>query len=75
MKNIIFVPKDIQRILSSHKVSEKYYEQEVFYKKFFLIISQYSQKNTCVGVSFLIKMQAFKPETLFKRGSTLGVFL
>ena len=25
---------------------------EVFYKKLFLKISQYSQENTCVGVSF-----------------------
>ena len=27
-------------------------------KKVFLEISQYSQKNTCAGVSFLIKLQA-----------------
>ena len=32
MKNIIFIPKVVQRILSSHKFSEKYNEQ-VFYKK------------------------------------------
>ena len=30
---INFVPKDVQIILSLHKVSEKYNEQEVFYKK------------------------------------------
>ena len=48
MKNINFVPKDVQRILSSDKISEKYHEQKVF-----LIISQYSQENTCVGgISF-----------------------
>ena len=33
MKNINFVPEDIQRILSSHKISEKYNEREVFYTK------------------------------------------
>ena len=31
---------------------------EVFCKKVFLEISQKSQKNTCVRVSFLIKLQA-----------------
>ena len=33
MKNVNFAPKDVQRILSSHKISEKYNEQEVLYKK------------------------------------------
>ena len=32
MKNVNFVPKDVQRILLSHKISEQYNEQ-VFYKK------------------------------------------
>ena len=36
MKNVNFVPKDVQRILSSHKISEKYNKQEVFYKKNFI---------------------------------------
>ena len=44
-------------------------------KKLFLIILQYSQKNACVGVSFLIKTKAFKPETLSKRDSFISVFL
>ena len=30
-------------------------------KKLFLKLSQYSQENACVGVSFLIKMQAYRP--------------
>ena len=56
MKNVNFVHKDVQRILSSHKISEKYNEQEVFYKKKLLLkISQYSQENTCFGVSFFNK--------------------
>ena len=33
MQNINFVPKGVQRTLSSHKNSEKYNELEVFYKK------------------------------------------
>ena len=33
MKNINFVPEDIQGILSSHKISEKYNEHDVFYIK------------------------------------------
>ena len=33
MKNINFVPKDVQRILSSDKISEKYNEQKVFFNK------------------------------------------
>ena len=39
-------------------------------KKLLLKISQYSQKNTCVGIFFKIKMQAFSLETLSKRGLT-----
>ena len=77
MKNVNFVPKDIQRILSSHKISEKYNEQEVFYKKnLFLKIWQHSQENTYVKFSFLIKIQAFSwPATLLKRDSNTYVFL
>ena len=77
IKNINFVPKDVQRILSSDKISEKYNEQKVFFKKWFLIISQYSQENTCVGgISFLIKMYFNKrPTTFLKRDSNTGVFL
>ena len=41
----------------------------------FLQIAQNSQKNTCVGVFFKIKMQAFSPEILLKRGFNTGVFL
>ena len=33
MKNLNFIPKDVERILSSHKISEKYNEQKVFNKK------------------------------------------
>ena len=44
-------------------------------KKLFLKFSQYSRENTCVGVSFLIKTQAFMPANLLKRDSNAGVFL
>ena len=60
--------------LLSHKISEKYNEQ-VFYKKLPLNILQYSQENSCVGLSFLIKTQAFSSATLLKRESNTGVFL
>ena len=33
MKNVNFIPKNVQIILLSHKISEKYNEQEVFYMK------------------------------------------
>ena len=40
MKNVNFVPNDVQKILSSHKTLKKYKEQELFYEKLFLKISQ-----------------------------------
>ena len=41
----------------------------------FLKISQYSQENICVGISFLIKMQAFRAPALSKRDSTQVLFV
>ena len=53
MKNINFVSKDVQRILSSHNISEKYNDQEAFYiKKLFLKISQYHRKTTVLESLF-----------------------
>ena len=43
-------------------------------KELFLKSLQYSQKNTCVGVSFWISMQGFSPETWSKRGFNKGFF-
>ena len=72
MKNINFVPKDVQRILLSDKISEKYNEQKVFFEKWFLIISQYSQENTCVGgTSFLIKIKGLQ---LYQKEAPTQVF-
>ena len=41
-------------------------------KKVFLEISQYSQKNTCAGVSFLIKLQASGLWNLLKTKTSTG---
>ena len=68
-KMLFFYPKTSKELYHHIKISEKYNEQGVFYKKSCLIISQYSQKNTCVRVSFIIKMPAFRPVTLLKRDS------
>ena len=48
---------------------------EVFYKKMFLKISQNPKENTCVGVSFLIKLQAWKLQFYLKRDPDAVVFL
>ena len=71
MKHVNFVPKDVQRILSSRK---SIMNRKCSTRKLFLKISQYSQENTCVGISFLIKMQAFRAPALLKRDSNTGVF-
>ena len=44
-------------------------------QKVFLKISWYSQENICGEVSFLIKLQIFKPVTLLKIDSNTGAFL
>ena len=46
----------------------------MFHKKLFLKILQYSQESNCVGISFLIKMQAFRAPALLKRNSKAGAF-
>ena len=62
-----------------HKEYEKYQfctqGREAFYNKLFFKISQYSQETNCVGVSFLIKMQTFRPATLLKGNFNTVVFL
>ena len=54
----IIIPK---RYRSSH--------HRCFTKRLFLKSLPYSQENTCVGVSFLIKLQAFSSATLSKTDS------
>ena len=48
---------------------------EVFHKKLFLTILWYSQENTCVGISFTLKLQAFRSLTALKRGFNTRYFL
>ena len=45
---------------------------EIFCKKVLLMISQNSQETTCVGVSFLLKLQACN---FIEKDSGTGVFL
>ena len=62
-----------QKNLPSQKILKKYNEQwGILQKKLILKISQ---ENTCVGVSFLIKMHAYMPASLLKRHCSTGVFL
>ena len=51
----------------------KVYEQ-VFYIKAAFKISQYSQENTCVGISFLIKLQALDRNFIRKETPTQVFF-
>ena len=48
--------------------------QRCFLQNLFFKILQYSQENSCGGVSCLIKLQTFKPTTLLKRDSKMWVF-
>ena len=69
MKHVNFVPKDVPGTLSSPK---GIMNRKCSTRKLFLKISQYSQENTCVGISFLI--QAFRTPDLLKRDSNTGFF-
>ena len=55
-KNVNFVPKEVQRILSSHKILENYNEEEVFYKKKLFLKFRNIHRKRPVLYSFLIKM-------------------
>ena len=57
-------------------MSEKYNEQ-VFHKKavFKNLAIFIGKQENCVGVSFLMKIQAFSPLALLKRDSNKGAFL
>ena len=75
MKNVNFVPKDALRILSSHKISGKDNEEEALYKKTAIKNLAIFTGKHVRRVSFLIKMQAFRPATLLKRDSNIRAFL
>ena len=46
----------------------------VLQKRLFLKISQKLQENTCIGISFLSMLQAFRNATLLKRTPTKVFF-
>ena len=48
-------------------------QRKCFTKRLSLKLTPYLQKNTSVGVSFLIKLQAFISATLLKRDSNTGI--
>ena len=70
MKNINFVPKDVQRILSLDKILEKYNEEKVFFKRnvhnnFAILTGKY------LRISFLIKIKGLQ---LYQKETTTQVF-
>ena len=58
MKNVNFAPKDVQIILSSHKILEKYDEQKVFRKKAILKNFAIIKRKHLCWKSFL---ETFRP--------------
>ena len=48
------------------------FQEKVVFKNFAI---QYSQENTCVGITFLIKMQVLRSAVLFKIDCNTGAFL
>ena len=72
IENINFVPKDVQGILSSDKISEKYNEQKVLFKKTVLNnFAIFTGKYLCWWYLFFNK----RPTTLSKRDANADVFL
>ena len=67
MKYICFIPKDVQKILSSHKSFEKYNELEVFCQKAILKkLAIFTRKNLCSSLFF--------NKNVLKRNSKTGAF-
>ena len=73
MGNVNFVPKDVQRISSSHKILERYKEKMFYQKAVLRNFTIFTGKYLCWSL-FLRKMQAFSPATLLKRNPNAGVF-
>ena len=78
MKYINSVPKDVQRILSSDKMSEKYNEQKVFFKKIVLNnFAIFTGKYLCWWYLFLKKNKKLttkKAKKLIKKKTPTQVF-
>ena len=72
-----FCTKDVERILSSHKFSEKYNELEAFYQKTVLKnFAIFTGKNLRWNLYLNKKTsRAFRSATLFKKYSNASVFL
>ena len=65
----LFFKLDIQKFTISNRITHNTVAavRRCSVKKVSLEITQHLQENTCARVSFLIKLQALKPATLFKR--------
>ena len=78
MKYINSVPKDVQRILSSDKMSEKYNEQKVFFKKIVLNnFAIFTGKYLCWWYLFFKKNKKLttkKAKKLIKKKTPTQVF-
>ena len=74
MKNVNFVPKNVQRFLSSHKISEKYNEQKVFHKKDVLKKFPNIHWKTPVLESVLLKNADFQACNYIKKETPTQAF-
>ena len=65
----LYFTLDIQKFTISNRITHNTVAvvRRCSVKKVSLEITQHLQENTCARVSFLIKLQALKPATLFKR--------
>ena len=53
MKNVTFVPKDVQRILSSHKIVEMYKKRKAFHERAALrYFAIFTRKHLCWSLVF-----------------------
>ena len=72
IKNVNFVPKDVQEIHHHINFRKSIMNSEVFYKK--AVLKNFLRKHLCWSL-LLIKMQAYRPANLLKRHSNTSVFL
>ena len=64
MKYVNFVPKDVQKVLSSHKISEKYNEQELLHKKTLLEnFAIFTGKHLCNFIKKRLQHSCFLDNT------------
>ena len=71
-ESVNFVSKDVSKILSSHKISEKYNAQKVFHKKAVLKnFAIFTGRHLCRDLRF----NKNRPAALLKRDSNTCAFL